>query len=216
MRSPVILLCGPRTGSSMMASILQRLGYFMGERFHGPSEENPRGYFEDLDWRDINEAAMKKLGFDWQGTQFARGPILETFEDAVLELADERASKYAGWGFKDPRTVLLANWYEALLPDVAYVAMKRDPVSMGMSLAANKGHDLEREDAELLARWYNARIDAFLTQVPKGRYYEVSYEAVVGSPGIQVTYLAKWLGVKPTSEAADVVDPKLSRYGAGI
>jgi hypothetical protein len=199
MRSPVILLCSPRTGPSMMASALQRLGYV----------------FEDRDWGDVNEAAMEKLGMDWRDTQFARGPILETFEDAVLELADERAAKHVGWGIGDPPTVLLANWYEVLLPDVAYVAVKRDPVSVGMALAANKDYDLERDDAELLARWYNARIDAFLTQIPKGRYYEVSYEAVVGSPGIQVTYLAKWLGVKPTSEAADVI-AKLDQQGVGV
>lgn len=66
----------------------------MGDRFRS-DETNPRGFFEDLWFKENNQALIAgKLGFkDW-----ARS--LET-------LLIERRSRCIPWGLKDPRTAAL-------------------------------------------------------------------------------------------------------------
>ncbi|RME58681.1 sulfotransferase family protein, partial [Candidatus Parcubacteria bacterium] len=57
----VLILGSGRSGTSMVAGTLAKAGYFMGTQFVPPRESNPKGFFEDHEINDINEAILKKV-----------------------------------------------------------------------------------------------------------------------------------------------------------
>lgn len=59
-RDLFILGCG-RSGTSMVAGLFRSAGYFQGTKLHGPRSSNPRGFFEDAEVNDINEALLRPL-----------------------------------------------------------------------------------------------------------------------------------------------------------
>lgn len=88
------LVVGPgRSGTSTVARVLHELlGVHMGDTFRAPDETNPRGFFEDLWYKDNNEAWISgRLDTGQWRTSFAR-------------LLVSRRSQGAPWGLKDPRT----------------------------------------------------------------------------------------------------------------
>jgi hypothetical protein len=210
-KSPVIVLCGRRTGSSMVANILQELGYNMGFEFSKASASSPRGHFEDLEWLRINAKALQELGMKWGTPEPVVGDPPEWFEDEVIDLADKRSAHSPAWGFKDPCTYALAGWYEKVLAQPYYLVVRRDQRSTAMSL--ERQQEVSPEEAKRLAAWQDAARDAFLQKIEPYRMYEVQYEHILEAPGLQVTYLSRWLGVDPRPEAARVVEPALANHG---
>jgi hypothetical protein len=52
----VLVVSIPRAGSSCVAGVLHKLGVDMGEgHFQNKDKFNPKGYFEDLQWRYANQ-----------------------------------------------------------------------------------------------------------------------------------------------------------------
>lgn len=98
-RSPlrcVIVTGTHRSGTSLMASVLRELGIFMGENFNPADPHNPRGYWEDNDFRDRNQEIIgpwydPRPRFDPSDQIYFQRYIRERFEDHRL------------WGAKDVR-----------------------------------------------------------------------------------------------------------------
>jgi hypothetical protein len=59
-RDLFILGCG-RSGTSMVAGLFRSAGYFQGSQLHPPRQSNPRGFFEDVEVNNINEAVLRPL-----------------------------------------------------------------------------------------------------------------------------------------------------------
>src|SRR5436305_8301327 len=59
-RDLFVLGCG-RSGTSMVAGLFRSAGYFQGAHLHPARESNPRGFFEDAEVNNINEALLAPL-----------------------------------------------------------------------------------------------------------------------------------------------------------
>ena len=86
-------------------------GVSMGSRFAQPDENNPNGYYEDLDFKEINESVI-------------RGII--TFPEWQIRVKKTIGQRGSEWGLKDPRLSYLLGFYLSVIKDVVILRCKRD------------------------------------------------------------------------------------------
>lgn len=132
----MIIVLGPgRSGTSTVARILHNhLGISMGVRFREPNEANPSGYFEDLDFRDLNEAILtNKLD-----------PMVQNYE--IGQLFRKRQEP---WGIKDPRISQLYFDYGKYVCNAQFIVAMRKPQLIVRSMMQCYGWS-EKESKQLL------------------------------------------------------------------
>ena len=54
-----------RSGTSMVAGILKLCGVYFGDNLLHPQQENPKGFFEDLEFLEINKEILACSGGSW-------------------------------------------------------------------------------------------------------------------------------------------------------
>ena len=62
----VIILGMHRSGTSLMVNVLYKLGVNMGRIFKKKNYTNPLGFYEDINFIDLNKYIIKRLGKDWK------------------------------------------------------------------------------------------------------------------------------------------------------
>jgi hypothetical protein len=155
-RKLVVLLCMHRSGSSLTANLLQKLGMSLGPfDLIGAAPSNPYGHFEALPFHKLNRRIQEwAFGFaddvpadpevlrrftEGQGAWPADRPIpdewLAEAEEAVRALVESGPVS----GFKDPRTVLVWPFWQRVFAaiegvEVVPVALLRSPHEIAMSL----------------------------------------------------------------------------------
>jgi len=118
----VVVLCGHRSGSSATAGVLHYLGVDMGTTMLLPSKDNPKGYFEDIDFFNLNVRILRFMGLAW----FSLPPeerivsLTPVFEGRIKSLVE---SKGGIWGWKDPRTALTLPLYWNYLSNPYFVVV---------------------------------------------------------------------------------------------
>ncbi len=142
---PVIITGMHRSGTSVTASFLAALGISLGERLLPANQTNPLGYFEDADFVELQgrmlEAATRDDDGghrDWGWTeseQLDRAGYLAFGELASALVAARGAGKAELWGWKDPRTTLLLDFWDRILRGHAlYVLLYRFPWEVADSI----------------------------------------------------------------------------------
>lgn len=138
-----------RSGTSLMAGILQRSGYFLGNELYPPRESNPCGFFENSYINGINEAILKKfdygnfnedfLVYEKEFSPFKPGnwqrwltylPIdtLVSCSDDTVEVSILEATNIDGFAYKDPRfNYTVGVWNKYIRQDTVFICMIRQP-----------------------------------------------------------------------------------------
>lgn len=130
-----------RSGTSLVASLLQRFGVDIGENLLGPGEGNPRGHFEDLDFVRFHEDWLHRSGQRMLLQNDFRPRVSSEERDRARRLIDSRQGQGL-WGFKDPRTSLFLPFWHELLPEARYLLVFRHPIDVVLSLL-RRGSDYE-------------------------------------------------------------------------
>jgi len=114
-----------RSGTSAIAQNCQAAGLHVGEDLLGAKPTNPFGHYEDREFFEINEGILK-LNFNrWDMiTDFM--PVLrpDCFKMAT-DLVSKRDAEFEVWGFKDPRTCVLLDFWHSVLPNPKYLVCLR-------------------------------------------------------------------------------------------
>jgi len=128
MSSNVLIITGMhRSGSSLTAHWIQKMGINMGDRLMIGDFSNPDGHFEDLDFVRAHQEVLTDLEKDPQGLTNIGRIQLSTYHQAKLEhLIKLKSSLRDEWGWKDPRTSLFLDYYKLLLPDAKKLFLFRD------------------------------------------------------------------------------------------
>ncbi len=166
-----LVICGMhRSGTSLVASVLQKAGLAIGCEAPAPGLGNPRGHFEDPDFLELHEEMLAAEGESCFsiGENFVP-PVDGKFARRAEELVAERRALPL-WGWKDPRTCLFLDFWETILPEARYLFLYRRPIDVALSLWRRNG-DLElREDPwRTIRSWeaYNRRLLEFRDRHPE-------------------------------------------------
>jgi hypothetical protein len=142
-----------RSGTSALIGSLQRHGLFLGAH-NTANKYNPRGNRENRPVLRLNEGVLLHSGGSWDAP-----PAAVRWSDAHFDRAREILAEYAGrplWGFKDPRTLLTFEGWQALVPDLELVGVFRHPARVARSLASRP--ELPVADPVGVWRRYNERL----------------------------------------------------------
>jgi sulfotransferase family protein len=166
-----LIICGMhRSGTSLVASVLQKAGLDIGQEDFRPELGQPRGHFEDVDFSHLHDAILAASGRScFTADEAALGEVAPVFEEQARALIAARADR-PFWGWKDPRNCLFLELWERLLPQARFLFLYRHPVDVTLSLW-RRNIDLEvRRDPWLAFRvWeqYNQRLLAFRDRYPE-------------------------------------------------
>ncbi len=229
-RSPIVVAGMHRSGTSLVASILSSLGVDMGERQLAADRHNPRGYFEDVDFLTLNREMLRAATVpddgghpDWGWTESERldRDAFAAYRERAARLVGEQAGDRgdrgdldpALWGWKDPRSSLVLDFWDPLLADARYLLVYRFPWEVADSM--------QRLGAEVFLRRpdYAWRIWAFYNRHlldfhrrHRERSLLVSTDVVLREPARFLALLQKRLGLDPARvRAEEIIDPDLFR-----
>ena len=146
----MILVVGPgRCGTSTTARFVHNLGVNMGEEFVPADKGNPEGYFEDIEFRDLNNAVLRNK------------ITLKQWREDVTRVISYRVEP---WGFKDPKIANLIKEYRGLLPDAKFIRCHRNQDSILLSL--QRVYKFDREKALRMLVWRERLLDEGLLCAP--------------------------------------------------
>ncbi len=188
-----------RSGTSLTAAFLQSLGVYLGNNLLKGSYANPQGYFEDVDFLSFQRQLLssccpqEERGFpDWGWTeselwdkqQFSR------YVEPAKRLVFARQNQSQIWGWKDPRTTLLLDFWRGIVPDVGYVLIYRYPWDVADSiLRLNVPFFRENPDFCLRVwRFYNWHLLDFYKR-NRDRCLLVKIDTLLEYPEIFVNFL---------------------------
>ncbi len=213
---PVVITGMHRSGTSLVASFLGALGVHLGDRLLASDRLNPRGYFEDADfvelqWRMLEEATPAADGGhrDWGWTESERldRGRFAAHAEAARALVAARAGGPGLWGWKDPRTtVLLDFWDEILQGNALYVLLYRFPWEVADSIQRMGGGEFldNPEYAFRIWAFYNRQLLDFHRRHPD-RSLLVSANALPRDSGRFVELLGGKLGLEVGDAPLDSV-----------
>jgi bacterioferritin (cytochrome b1) len=129
LENPVIVITGMhRSGTSLVASLLQSAGIDIGQRLMNAGEGNIKGHFEDLDFVEFHESILTSQGFSQQGWILEKRVKVQTqYLEKGKEIINNRRKHSQFWGWKDPRTTLFLDFWREQIPEIFYIFLFRSP-----------------------------------------------------------------------------------------
>ena len=212
---PVCIAGMHRSGTSMVAQLLQRAGLFLGDPadLMPPAEENPEGFFEHLGFVRLNDEILNAAGAGWDcppPTGFAwDDPALDPLRERARQLAAPLSASPA-WGWKDPRNSLTVPFWRSALGPLRTVVVVRNPLEVVTSLHRRNGFST----ALGLTLWqlYGERVLEDTT--PEERLV-THFDSFFLRPQEELARLASWLGLEGSGETAPpeaVAEPALRHH----
>lgn len=198
------------SGTSLVASLLAAWNVRMGEQLVPADRGNPTGYFEDVDFLELNrrilmactppEAGHRDWGWTESGT-FDAGQLL-AYRAAAAALIAARDRTGHPWGWKDPRTSMLLDFWDDLLGQEArFLLLYRYPWEVADSMLRT-GADVWLTHPGYPARiWahYNRRILDF-HQRNRDRTLLVSTNRLLRDPETFAAAVRRRFGIEAGAE----------------
>jgi hypothetical protein len=155
-----------RSGTSLVASLMQKTGINLGNRLVAPDRANPRGFFEDADFYEFHDRLLRERRY---GILVPADFQLEPSQDEIAQARGLIAARQdlSVWGWKDPRTTLFLDFWKQLVPETFFLFLYRHPLEVVLSLvrcrALHAGGMIEALDSWCV---YNRKVQEFQKQYP--------------------------------------------------
>ncbi len=144
---PVIILGMHRSGTSILAEVLQRCGLFIGHRVKDLREAWLFVQINDWILRQVHAGWDRPVDFsvlDAHSHQRIKQAVqrkLDSFSGRLKYLGPAKALRYLGlsalpfpWGWKDPRNTFTATLWDELFPNARFLHIYRHPLDVAQSL----------------------------------------------------------------------------------
>lgn len=197
-----IVLGAHRSGTSAVAGLLHQSGIVMGSTrtFRPrPTVENPLGFFENIEFRRLNDALLRRSGH--RVKEWNPSPVLvrasRRFMPWMERLLREYTSLYGLWGWKDPRQMLtLRAWHHALhslnlLPETNIILVYRDPGAVADSLQ-RRGNVNSLSHGIAVWQLYNETALDALSLFEEQAVFALRYEDFVSDPHSYARSMSQW------------------------
>ncbi len=214
-----------RSGTSFVTSTLARLGFHLGDDLLPADQGNPRGYFEDREFLDLNRRILQAATRDEPGHRDWGWTVSGLFDrsaaDAFLPearaLVERRNAAGRAWAFKDPRTTLLLDLWQRALESAGggrFILLYRFPWEVLQSIVrVGPVGGLHRPDW-LLPIWcrYNRELLDFHRR-HRDAALLVSTHAALADPQAFLGLVAERFELEAPVGSVDEFDPELFRQG---
>jgi lipopolysaccharide biosynthesis protein len=148
----IIVLGMHRCGTSSITRALKVLGVSLGSRLMPPAgDNNSKGFFEDIDFNEINIEILRILGHEWHSLkpvsrlEFSN-PQLAPLKLRAVEMVREKMEALDLFAVKDPRMARTMPFWEEVFQHLGYeykfVVAVRNPANAARSLAKRDSFDL--------------------------------------------------------------------------
>lgn len=134
-----------RSGTSMVAGIIRRLGVYLGEdeRLILETDYNVKGCYEHRTLLDISDRILKYFGGDNHTPpvfppDWLKDPHIVELEAKAREIIEKEFRDKKIWGWKDTRVCITLPFWQKILPETVYVICVRNPVDVVNSLINRK------------------------------------------------------------------------------
>lgn len=198
----LIVLGMHRSGTSVLARLLNLMGAYFGAEGvgTGANAENPKGFWERRDVRNLNDHVLHAAGFDWNrvlGFDAARLPpaLVDEFVGQASALVLDMDA-HRPWLLKEPRLCLLLPLWRKVLEAPVCIHIHRDPAEVAGSLRARNAIPVEVG----LALWE--------------RYVRAAHAASAGLPSVVVSH--RQLMQQPVQTVARLLHQLQSVGEAGL
>jgi O-antigen biosynthesis protein len=208
----IVVLGMHRSGTSTVTRALQALGVSLGDNLLAPAVDNPKGFWEDRDCFQINEELLGHLGsaYDQPGLGWRiswSDPVVDELGVRAADVLKRRLLQAGGvWGFKDPRTCRLLEFWCPVMAAAGYttsfVLAIRNPASVARSL--ERRNEIPCEKSYLL--WLQHVIPAVVLTAGSPRRVVVDYDQMMDRPLSGLQRIATALGLRMDSASAAVTD----------
>jgi GT2 family glycosyltransferase/glycosyltransferase involved in cell wall biosynthesis len=117
-----------RSGTSLTASLFQKVGVDIGKKLVGPADGNVKGHFENVDFVEFHKSVLRSHGIDELGCTFEKTiPVAPEYVEIAKRAIDQNQLPHKHWGWKDPRTTLFWDFWLSLLPEANFICVYRSP-----------------------------------------------------------------------------------------
>jgi glycosyltransferase involved in cell wall biosynthesis len=195
-----------RSGTSLVASWLSALGVDMGEQLLPPDKGNPRGYFEDIGFLEFQRRVLSECcpaddgghpDWGWTESEQLNREAFKDFIPAAKSMLVSRTEGRGLWGWKDPRTTLLLDFWDPLLDGAYYIFVYRFPWDVADSMQRLGAPVFLRKPEYAYRIWsfYNRRLRDFFIR-NSHRCVLLSINALRQNPDRLVDLLRKKLNLE--------------------
>jgi glycosyltransferase involved in cell wall biosynthesis len=202
------------SGAPLLVSLLRAAGLDLGDSPREAESADPSGGCADreflaLERKMLLSCTKAESGWrDWGWTEsqqldFSR---LGGFKPAAEALVRRRRSAARTWGWHDPRTALLLDFWDEILPDARYVFVYRETWAVAAAVAA-LGLDPFVEHPDFVPRiwsFYNRQLLDFYRR-HRGRCLLVELASLLARPDEVLAHLQRKLALdlaQPSEDAA--------------
>lgn len=191
--NPLIITGMHRSGTSLTTAALGALGVALGDRLLAGDRHNAKGYFEDLDFlafqRQILQEACTPQEPGWPDWGWTEGERLDRSRWDDPEIIAEAQAIVARrpsqdlWGWKDPRTTLMLDFWAEQLPEAAFLLVYRLPWDVADSVLRIGDPTFTKHPEYGLRAWafYNQHLLAFY-EANRDRCILLNVEAFIEDP----------------------------------
>ena len=208
----VVVLGMHRSGTSAITKSLELMGVGLGANLYPAGLDNPKGFWEDQDCIDINDALLKHLGsaYDRLGLAWDEIQADSIVDDlkfrAVQHISDKLTQNNGLWGFKDPRTCRLLDFWNDVFSklecDISFVLAIRNPASVVASLHLR--NSIPSEKAYFL--WLQHVIPS-LSFTKSNQRVVVDYDEFLANPYQQLLRISSSLALSiPKKDNSLIID----------
>lgn len=202
----IVILGMHRSGTSMVAGILNKMGVNMGEDLLGKNPSNPFGHFEDRDFYNMNRNILCNAGGSWEIPPLEKDILeqKENFDERIRSLIEKKNNYYNNWGWKDPRTSLTIKLYIPYLINPYFIVCHRKDIAIAQSL--QKRDNFKIEKGLKLAEIYNERINDFFRKYDGLKKLDLYYEDFISQPTKNIKKIINFLSLEISQDQIEILN----------
>lgn len=201
MSGPVVITGCHRSGTSMVASVLEAVGVWLGDDLLEAQPDNPKGFFESGRMVAASDALLAIGGGSWKDPPMVdvgargKGIALDAATPTFTHFHSQSLDLWDAYGWKDPRACFTLPVWKSLFPKLRVVYVKRDPRHVAASLVA-RGDFRSSKDALTLVNRYQHAAEAAEPDVT------TEYESWFTAPFEELGRVCDGLNLRPSFKAA--------------
>jgi hypothetical protein len=225
MNEPILITGCARSGTSLVAGIINMRGAFGGV-MSGPNSSNAKGMFENVRIRnDVVKPYFQSLGVDKMGQyplpDIDSLPIPYNWRKRVENIMISEGYEGGPWMYKGAKMCLHWPVWHYAFPNAKWIIVRRKPTDIirscmrtGFMTAFNNKPNQIRVGAnsaeEGWAWWIEQHKKRFIEMIEEGlNVKQIWPERMVQGDYTQINEMLNWLGLEWGPEITEFIEPKL-------